>query len=206
MISPNLDHVSAASSAEIDPEAERRAELAALVDRATRGQPAAQTELVQRYTRRISGFVRTFVRSPDAAEDVTQTVFIKMFQRLARLRDAAAFESWLFMLARNTALDFLRRQRRRPATVALDAETFEIAAPATNDSTREIRDALDLALEELAPQTRTLVSLFVEGHSYDTMARREGLTLGAVKARLHRARPLLRERVGGAIEGRRIAA
>ena len=42
--------------------------------------------------------------------------------------------------------------------------------------------------------------------TYDTLARREGLTLGAVKARLHRARPLLRARVGGAIEGRRIAA
>src|SRR5688572_4503911 len=66
-----------------------KAELLALVQRANADDPVAQAELVHRYTRRIAGFVRTIVRQEDAIEDITQTVFIKMFRRLGRLRDPA---------------------------------------------------------------------------------------------------------------------
>lgn len=206
MILPNTDSLSSAS---IDhavhdrtpsaPALESdRAELAALVSRAQAEDSAAQAELVHRYTRRMHGFVRGIVRQPAAVEDIVQTVFIKMFRRLGRLRDAAAFESWLFMLARNTSLDFLRRQRRRPITVACDDELFQIPDTRGADGTGEILDALERALERLHPQTRTLVTLYVQGCSYNTLAERAGLTLGAVKARLHRARPLLRASVGAA--------
>src|SRR4051812_2941951 len=78
-----------------------RAELNELVLRARTDDSVAQTELVQRYTRRISGYVRLIIRQPDAVEDVVQLVFIKMFRRLGRLRDVASFESWLFRLTRN---------------------------------------------------------------------------------------------------------
>ena len=181
-----------------------KAELAVLVARAAAGQPAAQSELMQRYLRRIAGFVRTIVRQPDAVDDVTQVVFIKMFRRLGRLRDAGAFESWLFMLARNTALDWLRRQRRRPATVSIDDEVLEIPDTRQQCATGEIMDALQGALVQLTPQTRTLITMFVQGHSYRTLADREGITLGAVKARLHRARPLLRACIGAAMTGRAV--
>src|SRR5687768_16305849 len=110
-----------------------------------------------------------------------------MFRRLEGLRDHASFESWLFMMARTTALDFLRRQRRRIATVSVDDQLYEIADTAQVDTTPEIMEALDNALAQLPAQTRTLVTLFVEGNSYETLAARAGLTLGAVKARLHRA-------------------
>ena len=200
MIHPNADFLpsSAAPAAVPLPEDE----LQHLVERALVDDAAAQSALVQRYRRRIAGFVRTIVRQPDGIEDVTQMVFIKMFRRLGRLRDPRSFESWLFMLARNTSLDFLRRQRRRPATVSADAELLELPDPRPSDASGEILAALDSALDQLPPQTRTLVTLFVQGNSYDTLAAREGLTLGAVKARMHRARPLLRASIGAALEGR----
>lgn len=204
MILPNTDQLSsgsfeASAPALTDRAADpARAELAALVARVQAGDAAAQTEIVHRYTRRLSGFVRGIVRQTAAVEDIVQNVFIKMFRRIGRLRDGAAFESWLFMLARNTALDFLRRQRRRPLTVSADEALFEIPDNRPADGTREILDALEVALAKLNPQTRNLVTLFVQGCSYDTLAEREGLTLGAVKARLHRARPLLRTFVGEA--------
>ena len=182
-----------------------RRELAAVVLRAQAGDLSAQSDLVRRYSHRIAGFLRTMLRDHGAIEDVTQTVFIKMVRRLNRLRDAGSFESWLFAMARSTALDFLRSRRRRPETLIEDISEFESADPSRPALLSEITEALDLALTQLSPQDRTLVALVVEGHSYQTIATREGLTLGAVKARLTRVRPFLRTAVGEAT-GTRLAA
>lgn len=175
---------------------DEKSELIALVRRAETGDSAAQSELVRRYTRRVAGFVRGIIRQTDAVEDVTQTVFIKMFRRLSRLRDPAVFESWLFTLARNTGLDFIRRRNCRPNTVALDDHVNQIADPSNATATGEILAALDRALARLSPIDRALVTQFVAGESYGDIATRAGLSLATVKVRLHRVRPFLRTWVG----------
>ena len=182
-----------------------KAELIDLVVRAQRNEMAAQSELVRRYTVRISAFVRPILFQPSAVEDVVQMVFIKMVRRLMLLRDPAVFQSWLFRLARNTAVDFLRRQRCRPTMVSDDIE-FERAPDTSSErSVAEIMEALNLALERLSPKDRNLVTMIVEGNSYQTVAAREGLTVGAVKVRLNRVRPFLRASVGAAV-GVRVGA
>ncbi len=203
MIQPNADYCSSAAPAADDSAApaadsagSEREALAALVRRAESGEPAAQRELVHRYQRRVAGFVRAIIRQPDAVEDVTQMVFIKMFRRLSRLRDPAVFESWLFTLARNTGLDFIRRRSCRPSTVALDDEVNEIADPSAASATGEILAALDHALNRLAPVDRRLITQFVAGDSYSEIAAEAGLSLATVKVRLHRVRPFLRSCVG----------
>ena len=182
---------------------DEKSALTALVVRAAAGDPQAESALFQKYSRRISGFIRSIVRPCDAVDDVTQTVFIKMFRRLGRLRDPASFEPWLFMMARTTALDFLRHQRRRITLVSSADNLLEVADTRTGDASAEILDALDSALTQLPAQTRALVTLFVQGNSYLTLAARSGVSVGAVKARLHRARPILRACVGAAMAGRR---
>jgi RNA polymerase sigma-70 factor (ECF subfamily) len=206
MISPNSDLlVSDSCSASTEDYSEdsassveqrNKAELIELVRRAEANDPAAQSELVRRYTRRVYGFVRGIIRQNDGIEDVTQIVFIKMFRRLNRLRDPAVFESWLFTLARNTSLDFIRRRNCRPATVTIDDEVNQIADPSTSSGTSEILAALDRALVRLSPLDRTLVTQYVAGDSYGEIAEREGLSLATVKVRLHRVRPFLRTCVG----------
>jgi RNA polymerase sigma-70 factor (ECF subfamily) len=205
MIQPNIDLLaSGCPSDSIDDHGDSRAitnihgksELIDLVRRADAGESAAQTELMRRYQRRVAGFVRSIIRQPDAVEDVTQVVFIKMFRRLGRLRDPAVFESWLFTLARNSCLDFLRRRSCRPNTVALDDEVNQIADPTNASATTEILAALDRALARLNPIDRTLVSRFVAGETYGSIAEQVGLSLATVKVRLHRVRPFLRSWVG----------
>lgn len=183
-----------------------RSELTAIVIRAQTGDMAAQSELIRLYSHRIAGFVRTIVRNPNAIEDVTQNVFIKMVRRLPWLREAISFESWLFAMARSTSLDYLRARSRRPELFSEDLQTFEAADPSQPHVMTEILEALNLALTELSPKDRTLVGMVVEGHSYQTIAEREGLTLGAVKARLARVRPFLRTAVGLATGTRLLAA
>jgi RNA polymerase sigma-70 factor (ECF subfamily) len=190
----------AASSATAEALAAReKAELVDLVVRAQHDDMAAQSELVRRYTVRISAFVRPIIFQPSLVEDVVQMVFIKMVRRLTLLRDPAVFESWLFKLSRNTAVDFLRRRRCRPTTVS---DEFELAKAPDTSSTRpveEIMEALTIALTRLSPKDRNLVTMIVEGNSYRTVAAREGLTVGAVKVRLNRVRPFLRLSVGEAV-------
>ena len=179
-----------------------RSEVTDLVLRAQSGEPAAQALLVSRYTRRLAGYVRSIIHQPDAAEDVVQVVFIKMFRRFGRLRDPGAFESWLFRLARNSAVDFIRRRRCRPATVPVDDNVFNIPDPTDANALGEIRDALSAALMRVSATDRQLVNRFVDGSTYETLARENGLTIGAVKARMHRMRPFLRTFVGEATEMR----
>ena len=212
MIQPNTDSLapeSCSDASDVHDDSDSNAavlrEKSLLIDivrRAEAGDHLAQADLMRRYTRRVSGFVRAIIRQPDAVEDVTQTVFIKMFRRLGRLRDPAVFESWLFTLARNTSLDFLRRRRCRPSTVALDEEVNQIADPSSFSATSEILAALDRALTRLNPIDRTLVSQFVAGESYGTIAAHAGLSLATVKVRLHRVRPFLRTWVGEMTETR----
>lgn len=212
MIQPNYDHFSAgpsanhsspatgpddsapASTRELTPE---RAELTAIVARAQAGDLDAQSDLVRRYSRRILGHVRGIIRHPDEAQDVSQTVFIKMVRRLGRLRDPSLFESWLFTLSRNTSLDYLRHCRRRPAMVSADEELAGFVDTSTSHVEHEIMNELEAALARLGAVDRTLILQYVQGQSYRTMAAQEGLTPGAVKARLHRVRPFLREFMGG---------
>ena len=210
MIQPNDSHaadssVEAHDAHESTPSRVIPPDTALLIEtvrRAEAGEHAAQADLVHRYTRRIAGFVRSIIRQPDAVEDVTQMVFIKMFRRLNRLRDPAVFESWLFTLARNTSLDFIRRRSCRPSTVTIDDEIHQIADPSDAQATGEILAALDRALTRLTPIDRTLVSQFVAGESYGTIAAQAGLSLATVKVRLHRVRPFLRTWVGEMTETR----
>ena len=179
--------------------AQARAELMELVVRAQRDDMAAQSELVRRYTVRISAFVRPIIFQPSLVEDVVQMIFIKMVRRLTLLRDPAVFESWLFKLSRNTAVDFLRRRRCRPLTVSDERELVQIPDTSSARPVEEIMEALSLALARLSPKDRNLVTMIVEGNSYRTVAAREGLTVGAVKVRLNRVRPFLRSSVGEAV-------
>ena len=181
------------------PPTPERLELLAIVRRAQRGDLAAQSDLVRRYTTRISGFVRPIISQPSAVEDVVQTVFIKMVRRLALLRDPVTFESWLFALSRNTALDFIRRRNCRPATIADDGDFHATPDTSSTQAMTEIMEALEHALVRLSPKDRNLVTHIVQGNSYRFAAAREGLSVGAVKVRLNRVRPFLRLSVGEAI-------
>ena len=173
-------------------------ELLDLIDRARIGDMDAQGELVRRYTTRISGFVRPIVSQPSMVEDVVQTIFIKMVRRLRLLRSSAAFESWLFRLARNTAVDFIRRRRCRPIAVEDERELENVMDHDSGRTVDEIMEAFEIAIRRLNPIDQHLVRMIVDGHSYSVAAERTGLSIGAVKVRLCRVRPFLRCSVGGA--------
>ena len=149
----------AGSSTDTAASDQARSELLEIVRRARAGQADAQAELMRRYSRRLAGFVRGIIRQPDAVEDVVQVAFIKMFRRLSRLRDPAVFESWLFTLARNSALDFIRRRNCRPVTVGIDEQVNQVADPRNENAVPEILAALERASARLNPRPRPRASV-----------------------------------------------
>ena len=172
--------------------------LLALVTRAQAEDRDAQSELVRCYSGRIAGFVRPMMRGGDAVEDIVQLIMIKMCRRLPGLREAALFESWLFMLSRNTVLDQLRRAKLRPVSV-IDPTPWLDREPAEEASgrCREIMEEVERATLNCSDKDRRILRLVLDGASYQTIAKFEELTIGALKLRVHRLRLLLRASLRG---------
>lgn len=160
--------------------------------RAQAGDRAAFGVLYGEFARVVHGIVLARC-GRDAADDLTQEVFMNAFRRLRELRDPAAFPGWLCAAARNAATDHGRRGRRRPQPQELpdlvdDRARPDEAAAALDDAARALAciAALPLAYRE------TLVLRLVEGLSGPEIAARTGMTHGSVRVNLTRGMALLR--------------
>jgi RNA polymerase sigma-70 factor (ECF subfamily) len=142
---------------------------------------------------RLAAFVRPMLDQPDMVEDVVQMVMIKLCRRISRLREPITFEPWLFTLARNAALDSRRRVRCRPTGGASEEQLANMPASDSTMAVRDILEALESALPQLAPADQEIVGMVVSGASYRAIADKMQLSLGAVKIRLNRARKILRQ-------------
>lgn len=171
---------------------EERLALAALVRDAQSGSESACGELLRRYQKRIDGFIRGFVTDPGAVEDLRQSVLIRVTQSLSRLREPGQFEPWLFMMARNLCLDFLRARRRRPITHLETQEWEALVDPVDEHARATLLDQLRCSVDSLGAEERRLLGWVVEGHAQEEIAARLGATRLAVKARLSRLRARLR--------------
>ncbi len=127
------------------------------------------------------------------AEELTQDVFVRAWEKLATFRGESAFATWLTRLTVNVALSERRERRRREARITL-TDDLEAVAPLVPASTPGQGLDLERAIASLPPQARHVFVLHdVEGWEHAEIARQTGLAVGTSKAHLHRARRLLRE-------------
>lgn len=156
------------------------------------GDAGAFEELVRIYQADIWRLCFHLLGSHSLADDVTQDAFVRAFRFLPRYRGDAKFSTWLFSIARNCALDELRRAgRRKRMEGVLEAQPRRQAAEPTLGI--EVREAVaELALDLREP----LVLIDVMGQSYAEVAEAMQLPLGTIKSRVHRARGLLAHALG----------
>jgi len=169
------------------------------IARAQRGEVAAFSELVARHQDRIYRFLVRLTRSPDDARDLTQETFIHAWEALERWRPEARFTTWLFQIARNQALDLLRRNRRTEF-VALEDDDASLPCPAPTPEaaleTRQRFHGMERALARLPTEHREILLLReIEALPYEEIAAVLDISLGTVKSRLARARTGLLERM-----------
>ena len=172
-----------------------------LVRRALAGSEDAYAEIVHRFQRPIFSLILRMVRDRPLAEDLAQEVFIKAFGALASFDPQRKLSSWLFKIAHNATVDYLRK--RRLATVPLESPgegldpISTVRAPGVDDPERiaergDLARGIERALAELRPDYReVLVLRFQEGLAYEEIAEVCELPLGTVKTHLHRARKAL---------------
>lgn len=169
-----------------------------LVRAASRGDTRAFEALYRRHAGRVHGVIARLVGGHGArAEDLTQEAFVRAWQALPAFRFESAFSTWLHRLAVNTALMELRSRRSRPL-MSEDEDVFELIG--SSDSAGHVTAlSMDLqrAVASLPPRARAVLVLFdIEGWKHDEIAAELGMAVGSSKAQLHRARSLLRARLG----------
>jgi RNA polymerase sigma-70 factor, ECF subfamily len=164
--------------------------------------------VVRRYQARVVSHVARMVGNRDDALDLSQEIFLKVFQALERFNPAFKFSTWLFRIAGNASIDHLRK--RRPRTVPLetpDPDGTGAFAPeqksAGLDPYGELRNlergrAISRAIQELPADFRELIALrHFAGLSYEEIAGVKNMPLGTVKNKLFRARAVLKDRLSG---------
>lgn len=172
-----------------------------LVKRAANGDEKAYAELLGKYKDAIYYMLLKMVNNKSDADDLTIEAFGKAFKNLAQYTPNYAFSTWLFKIATNNCIDFIRKKKGN--TISLD-HSFDdqesIGAPLQSNTLDPEEDMIKSqritlmrnVVENLKPRYRTLVELrYFKEYSYDEIAKELCLPIGTVKAQLFRARELL---------------
>ncbi len=169
-----------------------------LARRAACADVSAFEQLYRRHHRRVHGVIVRLVGQAGArAEDLTQEAFVRAWQALPAFRFESAVSTWLHRLAVNTALMELRARRSRPWQEDDEDALDAVSTPDTAGRAVLGRD-LERAVASLPPRARAVLVLHdVEGWKHEEIAGELGMAVGSSKAQLHRARGLLRARIGG---------
>ncbi len=174
-----------------------------LVDKARKGDQLAYAELLGRYRDAIYFMLLKMVNSPVDAEDLTIEAFGKAFKNIDQYTPNFAFSTWLFKIATNNCIDFIRKKRASHISIDQTIDGEDSLAPSSliqSDSpdpeltmiNKQKIKHMRKVVSRLKPRYRTLVELrYFKEYSYDEIAEELDIPIGTVKAQLFRARELL---------------
>lgn len=164
---------------------------------------AAFAKLLQRYKRPVYHMILKMVRNVDDAEDLTIESFAKAFRSLHRFKKDFTFSTWLFRIATNNTIDYIRKKKLNTMSIDNsytddngDAVSIDVEDENLNPQEETIRqqkaEILQVFVDKLPPKYQKLVRLrYYHELSYEEIAQELDAPLGTVKAQLHRARELM---------------
>jgi RNA polymerase sigma-70 factor (ECF subfamily) len=173
-----------------------------LVAIAVEGFDGSFEQLVRRYQRPIAAYVYRMVGNYESALDLTQEIFIKVYNSLSRYRSEFKFSTWIYKIAHNAAVDHLRRSSTREQSLVAGTESdsydlpIESANPTPEQESerKERRGEIESVVRTLPANYRELIILrHSQDLSYEEIVEVTGLPLGTVKNRLFRAREMMRQ-------------
>ncbi|MEN6355662.1 MAG: sigma-70 family RNA polymerase sigma factor [Armatimonadota bacterium] len=178
-----------------------------VVERVLGGDMDAFSILVNKYQDRIYSAVLNYVANRDDAVDITQETFVKAYSKLTTFNSGSAFYTWLYRIAVNAAIDFIRKRKSRPADSLDDDKYTEVGfEPVSHDMSTdpervvvrsEQAHMLRSAIAKLSDKLRMALVLYdMEGLSQEEVAKVLNVPVGTVKSRVSRARTELKYLVG----------
>ena len=179
-----------------------------LVVRAQRGSEKAYRELLGRYQRPVFSLIYRMIRDREQSEDLAQETFVRVFNNIDRYDPAYKFSSWIFKIATNLTIDWMRK--KEPVTVSIDGSRYAVTPDEIEASTitveskdenpeellvaRELGAEIEEAIGKLRPEYRQAILLrHIEDRAYEEIAQIMALPLGTVKTYIHRGRKELQE-------------
>ncbi|MXW01440.1 MAG: sigma-70 family RNA polymerase sigma factor [Holophagales bacterium] len=175
--------------------------VAAILD----GEAALYTDLVERYRGRLINYLNRFLGNVQESEELSQEVFLRVYRALDRYNPKYRFSTWLFRVAKNAAIDLIRKRRLKLVPmqrVGVDGKAHEREFESEErDPYRTLRNverrqAIGAAIDGLKEEYRELIQLrhFAE-MTYEEIAEFKGMPLGTVKNKLFRGRRMLKARL-----------
>ena len=172
-----------------------------LVKLAVDGDEQAYAELMDRYRDAIYYMLLKMVNNKNDAEDLTIEAFGKAFKSIQQYTPKYAFSTWLFKIATNNCIDFIRKQKANLISIDQAEEEDEMGPPPLQSAGLDPEedmiknqkvDLMRTVVDKLKPRYRNLIKLrYFKEYSYEEIAEELNLPLGTVKAQLYRARELL---------------
>lgn len=178
-----------------------------LVELALRKDQGAFSVLLGKYREPLMAHILKYVSVVEDAEDICQRSFEKAFMNIDRYNSQYAFSTWLYNIARNEAIDHIRRNRASVNSVYIsdELEAFDVLSGSTPEEEMIIDQAVSElmgGIQGLPESYRKVAELrFIKDYAYEDIARELGLPLGTVKTRISRARKLLEKIVRNPADG-----
>ncbi len=174
-----------------------------LVENYLKGDEKSLEILIGRYLNPIYNFVYKYLRDPQSAEDIAQEVFVKVWRNIKKFNTKKNFKTWVFAIAKNTALDFIKKKKSVPFSEFENEEGENIFAETLADPSplpdeiferEDVGRVLNEAVEKLSPKYRAVLFLHYNDHfTFREIADILGEPLDTVKSRHRRALILLKK-------------
>ena len=174
-----------------------------LVERARWGDTRAFDELVGKYTPKLYGLVYHMTSNREDTNDILQDVFAKAYRSIKRFRGKSSFYTWIYSIATNMTLNFLKKRNRR-RTMSLDdidlsiendrnfIEATSKSDPVREANLSELQERLNMAMQQLSVDHRAVVTMFdIQGMPHSEISKILGVSEGTVRSRLFYAHRLL---------------
>ena len=174
-----------------------------IVQRVQNGEVSAFNQLVQKYRQPLFSTIYNMTGNREDATDIAQEVFIKAFQSIKRFRGQASFYTWLYRIAVNSSITFIKRAKKQRFInyetineTLVSSEILEYFTAKTKTEKgallKELQEKLNEALQKLSPKHRIVVILHeVEGMNHKEIADITKTSEGTVRSRLHYAKKML---------------
>lgn len=167
-----------------------------LAQKSAAGDADAFEQIYRRHFRRVFALCMRMLGDPTRAEDMTQEVFVQLFNKIGSFRGESAFTTWLHRMTVNLVLMYFRKASTRSELLTDEGETpIQIVRGTENPETMPVVDriALERAVQQLPPGYRSVFVLHdVEGYEHEEISKMMGISAGTSKSQLHKARLKLR--------------
>ncbi|MEX2579744.1 MAG: sigma-70 family RNA polymerase sigma factor [Verrucomicrobiales bacterium] len=167
-----------------------------LVQRAREGDTKAFDQLVEKYTPKLYGLVYHMTSNHEDTNDVLQDVFAKAYRALKRFQGKSTFYTWIYSIATNMTLNFLKKRNRRrgmsldDVDLAIEHDKDFIEATSKSDPVREaniseLQERLNMAMQQLSDDHRAVVTMFdIQGMPHAEISKILGVSEGTIRSRL----------------------